>query len=154
MSAGRNVDAAKALPGRWCIGIRDGNTVAFMVIRPLQRTLILRVEGHSADIVSDHEFTSLYEPDICEIVPDAKSLRNIINGEEGTVKPVNGAVCVAQNGTFIKVDRTKKESPLYVDIRTGDLREPIDDYFSFSKWSLVSRCGNETGVLLNFGAKS
>ena len=154
MSSGRNVDAAKALPGRWCIGIRDGNIVAFMVIRTLQRALILRVDGSSADIVSDHEFTFLYEPDICEIVPDAKSLHFTVNAEEGTVKPVNGAVCVAQNGTFIKADRTKKESPLYVDIRTGSLGEPIDDYFSFSKWSLVSRCGNEKGVLLNFRAKN
>jgi len=154
MSSGKIVGVTDTLPGKWYLGIRDGNTIVCMVIRTVQSILILRVEDTSASIVSDHEFISLYEPESCEIIPDAKSLRFTVSLEYGSVKPVNGAVCVAQNGTFIKVDRISTESPLYIDIRTGSLGEPIDDFFSFSKWSLVSRCGNEKGVLLNFGEKN
>ena len=152
MSSGKIVGVVDALPGKWYIGIRDGKTIACMVIKTVQRILILRVEDTGASIVSDHEFISVYEPERCEIIPDAKSLRFTVNLEYGNVKPVNGAVCVAQNGTFIKVDRISTESPLYIDILTGSLGGPIDDFFSFSKWSLVSRCGNEKGGLLNFRA--
>ena len=154
MSSGKIVGVTDTLPGKWYLGIRDGKTIVCMVIRTVQIILILRVEDTSASIVSYHEFISLYEPESCEIIPDAKSLRFTVSLEYGSVKPVNGAVCVAQNGTFIKVDRISTESPLYIDIRTGSLGEPIDDFFSFSKWSLVNRCGNEKGVLLNFGEKN
>ena len=153
MNSGKAVGVADALPGKWRLGIRDGKTIACMVIETMQSLLILRVEDDSADIVSDHEFISLYEPERCEIIPDAKSIHYTVKPEKDTVKPVNGALCVAQNGTFIKVDRISTDSPLYVDIRTGSLGEPIDDFFSFSKWSLVSRCGNEKRALLNFRAK-
>jgi len=150
MSPGRIVGAADALPGRWYLGIRNGKTIACMVINPVQSKLILRVEDASADIVSDHEFISLYEPELCEVIPDSKSLRFTVKSEYSAVKTINGAVCVGRNGTFIKVNRIRTESPQYVDIQTGSFGEPIDDYFSFSKWSLVSRCGNEKGDLLNF----
>ncbi|MFY9655871.1 MAG: hypothetical protein WAK01_04670 [Methylocystis sp.] len=154
MSSGKIVGVADALPGKWYLGIRDGKTIVFMPIKTVQDKRMLRVEEVDAAIVSDHEFTFLYEPENCEVIPDAKSLRFTLRPEDGVVKPVNGTLCVAQNGTFIKIDSIMAESPLYIDIKTGLLGAPNDDYFSFSKWSLVSRCGNEHGVLLYFRVKN
>ena len=154
MSSGKIVGVADALPGKWYLGIRDGKTIVFMIINTMQGIRILRVDETSAAIVSDHDFSSYYEPERCEITPDAKSLRFTVKPEDGTIIPVNGSICVAKNGTFIKVDRIKTESPLYIDITTGSLDAPIDDFFSFSKWSLIGSCGNEKGVLLKFGEKN
>ena len=51
MSSGKIVGVADALRGKWHLGIRDGKTIVYMVIKTVQSILILRVEDANADIV-------------------------------------------------------------------------------------------------------
>ena len=66
VSSGKIVGVADALPGKWYLGIRDGKTIVFMPIKTVQDKRMLRVEEVDAAIVSDHEFTFLYEPENCK----------------------------------------------------------------------------------------
>jgi len=147
MSLGKIVGVADALPGKWYLAIQDGKSIAFKGIKSAQSTYILRVTDISADIVSDYSYVPLYELERCKIILDIKSQRFNDNQD-------NGAICINKHRLFMKVDRIGGTGPIYVDIRTGVPEDAIGDCFWYSRWSLISRYGNEKVVLLNFGAKN